>query len=325
MSSSPFSPRLTDEGTGPREQERGSQATLGISGRAGIKSQRSGPSGGWALTLAGAEAELAVGVVVGGGAAPEHVVGTAVRGAGGVGATLKGEGEVAGGALRVSEVGRDHCGKGGLGSGGLVMRVRGEGSGGRGSSGSHQRLCPETTTLHRRSGHLPECLCQAERRVPGARSSHRRDTHLRALKKRMEKRVRRVRLRMLCTAQGLWPNCRLKFGLRAAVQHLLSQCSEVSVRRGRHKGDRPPGLQRQAREIQVLGPPRLSLILPPLSPSQILPISPLFAFSPLTPNWMTMSASGPYTRVKVSGVTALQSAKARAKASSITARGRSSE
>ena len=209
-------PYLTDEGTGPREQERGSQATLGISGRAGIKSQRSGPSGGWALTLAGAEAELAVGVVVGGGAAPEHVVGTAVRGAGGVGAALEGEGEVAGGALRVSEVGRDHCGKGGLGSGGLVMRVR-EGSGGRGRSGSHQRLCPETITLHRRSGHLPECLSQEERRVPGARSFHRRDTHLRALKKRVEKRVSRVRLRRLCTAQGRWPNCELKSGLRAAV------------------------------------------------------------------------------------------------------------
>lgn len=51
----------------------------------------------------------------------------------------------------------------------------------------------------------------------------------------------------------------------------------------------------------------------------------LLAFSPLTPNWMTMSASRPYTRVKVSGVTALQTAKARAKASSITSRGKSSE
>ena len=264
MSSSHFSPRLTDEGTGPREQDRGSQATLSISGRAGIKSQRSGPSGGWALTLAGAEAELAVGVVVGGGAAPEHVVGTAVRGAGRVGATLEGEGEVAGGALRVSEVGRDHCGKGGLGSEGLVIRVRGEGSGDRGSSGSHQRLCPETTTLHRRSGHLPECLRQAERRVPGARSFHRRDTHLHALKKRVEKRVRRVRLCRLCTAQGRWPNYWLKFGLRAAIQHLLSQCSEVSVRRGRHKGDRAPGLRGQAREIQVQGP-LSSLFDPPTS------------------------------------------------------------
>lgn len=131
------------------------------------------------------------------------------------------------------------------------MRVRGEGSGGRGSSGSHQRLCPETITLHRRSGHLPECLSQEERRVPGARSFHRRDTHLRALKKRVEKRVSRVRLRRLCTAQGRWPNCELKSGLRAAVQHLLSQCSEVSVRRGRHKGERPPERRGQAREIQV--------------------------------------------------------------------------
>lgn len=207
MSASPFSPRLTEEGTGPREQERGSQATLGISGRAGIKSQRSGPPGGWALTLAGAEAELAVGVVVGRGAAPEHVVGTAVRGARGVGAALEGEGEVAGGALRVSEVGRNHCGKAGLGSGGPAMRVRGERSRGWGSSGSHQRLCPETTTLHRQSEHLPECLRQGGRRVPGVHAFHRRDTHLRALKKRVEKRVSRVRLRRLCTAQGRWPNC----------------------------------------------------------------------------------------------------------------------
>lgn len=205
------------------------------------------------------------------------------------------------------------------------MRVRGEGSRGWGSSGSHQRLCPETTTLHRRSEHLPECLRQEERRVPEAHAFHRRDTHLRALKKRVEKRVSRVRLRRLCTAQGRWPNCGLKSGLRAAVQHLPSQCSEVSVRRGRHKGERPPGLLEQARESRSRAPSHLSLILPTLSPSQILPVFPFFAFSPLTPNWMTMSASRPYTRVKVSGVTALQSAKARAKASSTTSRGRSSE
>lgn len=61
----------------------------------GTAHRRRGP----ALTLAGAEAEPAVGVIVSRGAAPGHVVGAAVRGASGVGAALEGEGEVAGGAI----------------------------------------------------------------------------------------------------------------------------------------------------------------------------------------------------------------------------------
>lgn len=139
-----------------------------------------------ALTLAGAEAEPAVGVVVGGGAAPEHVVGAAVRGAGRVGAALEGEREVAGGATCVSEVGGNHCRRRGTGSGRLAMGVRREGNASRGGSGSHLRPCPETTIPHRRSGRLPECLGREERRVPGARLSRRRGTHLRALEKQVQ-------------------------------------------------------------------------------------------------------------------------------------------
>lgn len=63
------------------------------------------------LTLAGAEAELAVCVIVGGGAAPRIAVGATVCGAGRVGVALKGEGEVTGGSVCVSKVGRNHCGK----------------------------------------------------------------------------------------------------------------------------------------------------------------------------------------------------------------------
>lgn len=65
----------------------------------------------------------------------------------------------------------------------------------------------------------------------------------------------------------------------------------------------------------------------PSIPSAIVPpmARPAREFSPATPNWITISASGPYTRVKVSGVTSLHTAKARAKESSITSRGKSSE
>ena len=61
------------------------------------------------LTLAGAEAEPTVSVKVSSGAAPEHVVRAAVCGAGGVGATIEGEGEVAGSAIRVPKAGWNHC------------------------------------------------------------------------------------------------------------------------------------------------------------------------------------------------------------------------
>lgn len=152
------------------------------SGRAEIKTH---PRHDPALTLAGAEAEPAVSVKVGSGAAPEHVVRAAVCGAGGVGAALEGEGEVTGGSICVSKMGRYHCKRRRTRSGGLVTGVRREGNKDRGSSGSHRRPCPETTTLRRRSGRLPECPGQEERRAPGVRPSHRRDTHLRALKRQM--------------------------------------------------------------------------------------------------------------------------------------------
>lgn len=61
------------------------------------------------LTLAGAEAEPTVSVKVSSGAAPEHVVRAAVCGAGGVGAAIEGEGEVAGSAIRVPKAGWNHC------------------------------------------------------------------------------------------------------------------------------------------------------------------------------------------------------------------------
>lgn len=65
-------------------------------------------------------------------------------------------------------------------------------------------------------------------------------------------------------------------------------------------------------------PSTLSVVVPPIA-------CPAREFSPATPNWMTMSASGPYTRVKVRGATSPHTAKARAKASSIMSRGKSSE
>lgn len=148
------------------------------------------PSPRPALTLAGAEAELFVGVKVGRGAAPGQVVRAAVRGAGGVGLASEGEGEVAGGAICVSKVGLNHCRR----TGAWVRaawdgceKKREWGPPWRGS-GAHRCPCPETTTPHRRSGRLPECPGREERRVPGARSSHRRGIHLRALKKQMGRR-----------------------------------------------------------------------------------------------------------------------------------------
>lgn len=103
----PSSPHFTDEKLSP-ESKRVTCRPHSTSGRARIKTKGSGPSRvvgaaqrrhDPALTLAGAEAEPAVGVIVGRGAAPGRVVGAAVRGAGGVGAALEGKGEVAGGAI----------------------------------------------------------------------------------------------------------------------------------------------------------------------------------------------------------------------------------
>lgn len=100
--------------------------------------------------------------------------------------------------------------------------------------------------------------------------------------------------------------------------------SAESSRSGRHKDERRPGLGARARENRS-GAPSALRGPPSLVPAQTRLAFPRLAFSPLTPNWITMSASRPYTRVNVSGVTALQTAKARAKASSITSRGKSSE
>lgn len=91
----------------------------------------------------------------------------------------------------------------------------------------------------------------------------------------------------------------------------------------RESGGAGPGLEGQARDSLTSAPSTLYMVFSPLSPDP-LGLS-LLAFSPRTPNWITMSASRPYTRVKVSGVTLLQTAKARAKASSITSCGKSSE
>lgn len=115
---------------------------------------------------------------------------------------------MAGGAICVSEVGRNHCGRRGTGSGWPVMSVKREGSGGRGGSGSHRRPCPESITPRRRSGRLPECPGREERREPEARSSHRRDTHLRALGKQVGRRA---------LAERSCADCALRTGAASSV------------------------------------------------------------------------------------------------------------
>lgn len=170
---------------GKHEWQRGSEAkphTPPPAGGGPLPASRPKPI----LTLAGAEPELAVRVVVGRGAAPRLAVRATVGGAGGVGAAVEGEGEVTGRAVRVSIVGGDHCGKRGLELGWLLTDSRGQGTwrGGEqlwGGLRSHRRPCPKTTALHRRSGHLLEYRDQGERRGPAARPSRRRDTRLHAL------------------------------------------------------------------------------------------------------------------------------------------------
>lgn len=164
------------------------------------------------------------------------------------------------------------------------MSVTREGNGGRGGSGSHRRPCPETTTLRRRSGRLPECPGPEERRVPGARPSHRRDTHLRALKKQVEKKgVSRVQLCRWRAAQGRCIEWGLRCRLRAAVQALRPALCRVG-QEGAHKGHRRPELRGQARQSRVQCP-LSSLYGPPTAvPVQDPPGFPLLAFSPLTPN-----------------------------------------
>lgn len=217
------------------------------------------------LTLAGAETEPAVRVVVGCGAAPRRAIGAAVGGAGQVGAALKGEGEVTGRTICVSKVGWNHCGKKGTKVKAAERGIGGEENGGRkewghrGGLESHRRPCPGSTTLRRRNGRLPECRGQEEKRVPEARPSRRRDTHLRALKKQVARKgVNRALLRSLRAIQGRASERKLKSPLRAALPAVHPGAVPLSPRRGRIRTNSSQGCRgrhRKAGSLRLLHSP----------------------------------------------------------------------
>lgn len=141
-----------------------------------------------------------------------------------------------------------------------------QGTGGGGGSGSHRRPCPETTAPRRRSGRLPGCPGQEERRAPGARPSHRRDIHLRALRKQVggKRRVSRGQACRLWAAQ--------RAGLRAggnsavrALRPLSVPCrageGAIGASGGQGRWDGPEEAGRSA-------PSALSVVFSPPSPSQ---------------------------------------------------------
>lgn len=219
-----------------------------------------------ALTLARAEAEPAVSVEVASGAAPGQVVRAALRGAGGVGAALEGEGEATGGSICVSETGPYHCKRRRTGSGGPAMRVGRAGNGGGGGSGSHRRPCPETTAPRRRSGRLPGCPGQGERRAPGARPSHRRDIHLRALRKEVggKRRVSRGQACRLWAAQ----RAGLRAGGNSAVRALCPLSVPCRAGEGAIGASGGQGRWDGPEEAGRSAPSALSVVFSPPSPSQ---------------------------------------------------------
>lgn len=118
--------------------------------------------------------------------------------------------------------------------------------------------------------------------MPGARSFHRRDTHLRALKKQVEKRVSRVWLRRLCTAQGRWTECGLKSSLGAAVQDLRPRAMRCRSAGGAIRASGSQGCGHRQEKSGSRAPSTLSEVLPPLSPLRFSWLSPSRVLTPNT-------------------------------------------